>query len=326
MNKATDSAGEQPSDRARFFQLVPDYHRQRDRLTAELDALRIELDNYVASKNKDAPWVSSAGKFHALALSALKRGDLQSGWRHTHDMQQLLMEGWEDGRLIAHALALRAEADQKIDGWRKKQVAALFNPSKIREILDFQDNKKKNESSQGADASHWPGLVESQVQQLRTAVIEAQRTLNGEHSNNYHRIALVKSQLTWLIGALVVVLVGFVLYFGLTRPTLTAETKDTPLIQILPGVGLFGALGGILSAAYQLSRAGKRKIPESVLTGVVTLGRPLVGAGAAVFIYIALSSAGIKGVDPGQLTFAAAFTFAFIAGFSERLVIDTAKG
>ena len=60
------------------------------------------------------------------------------------------------------------------------------------------------------------------------------------------------------------------------------------------------------------------------MTGVITIGRPLIGAGAAVFIYMAVSSGALKAVDVSELTSAALFTSAFIAGFSERLVIAAA--
>jgi len=63
--------------------------------------------------------------------------------------------------------------------------------------------------------------------------------------------------------ALIVVLVLFAVYFNWSN----VELERQGFRQIPPaGVALFGALGGILTAAYDLSRAGKRKIPDSVMT------------------------------------------------------------
>jgi 8-oxo-dGTP diphosphatase len=328
-----------------------DQRRQRRRLTSALDALRAELDHPATELNhpdaarasKDDWWVFQAREFLALARCALQRKDFQSGWTYVHEIQILVIHGWDEGRLLAQALALRAEARNKLKGWRAEQVAALFGTWPLRELLDAGDCKPspstragkganwlkwlwlgrdtgKAPSTEGGKGANWPNLDEPVRQKLRRAVIEAQRTTNGEHNNNYHRIALAKSQMSYLTCALGVVLLALY-FFGNEVPL----NKKIPTKAVLIGVMLFGALGGIMSAVFQISRAGQRKIPESVLTGVVTLARPLVGAASALFLYMVLISGTLKIFDESAMIASTAYVLAFAAGLSEQFVIQTAS-
>src|SRR4029434_10512619 len=95
----------------------------------------------------------------------------------------------------------------------------------------------------------------------------------------YHRMHLVGQQL----GRLVLVC-GALLLAALTLSYLLAPDADFTLGNLLP-VALAGAFGGVVSAMIQLSRVGEARIPEALMHGIITSGRPLVGAASALFIY-----------------------------------------
>jgi hypothetical protein len=82
-------------------------------------------------------------------------------------------------------------------------------------------------------------------------------------------------------------------------------------------VALFGALGGSLSALRSVTTAGQEggrtRNPEQVQAWYVTVVRPLVGAAAALGVFVVLA--------PDVTSTAAMLGVAFAAGFSEALIV-----
>ena len=100
-------------------------------------------------------------------------------------------------------------------------------------------------------------------------------------------------------------------------------TETLLSVENLVPMALAGALGGVVSAMYQLSRVGQAKIPDSLLHGLITSGRPVIGACAALFIYVVLHSGLISLVDPSSIGLMSGLTLSFVAGFSEQFVLST---
>lgn len=99
-------------------------------------------------------------------------------------------------------------------------------------------------------------------------------------------------------------------------------------------VSLFGLLGGSFSAALKVPEsANQSRIPELIGAIRVTLLRIVVGSVSAIVIFIVLNSAGVKGLfwevfnqpDLKTITPPIVFLLAFVAGFSERLVLKSVE-
>jgi 8-oxo-dGTP diphosphatase len=248
----------------------------------------------------DASWTGCVRGALAMAETCAKREDLHGAWGAVHDAQRFLVFGMSDGELVGQVTKLSAETKRKLKGWRGAAIQTLLAPF------------------QGED---WPKagepLNEKQRALLRQALVDALAVLNEHSDNVYHRMDLVGRQL----GFLVVVCAGL-LAVGLACAYWA--NADPPLsLGHLAAVSLAGALGGVVSAMYQLSRVGEAKIPEALLHGVITSGRPLVGAAAALFIYLAMQSKLISIIDASQVSLTTGLVLGFVAGFSEKFVIST---
>lgn len=272
-----------------------------DRLKAEWHTTqeRLEAVKTRVPAQAGAWWAAAAERSLANAESALGRCDLDGGWGGVHDAQRYLVFGMNDGELLAQAASLREETQSKLQGWRARATEGLLaDPASL------------------AVASG--GLVPERRERLQHSVVEALAVLHGHSDNVYHQLRLVGRQLNYLV--VICVLVLWVVFVA----SLQYAAPDSALaITALLPVALAGALGGIISAMYQLSRVGQSRIPEAWLQGLVTSGRPLVGAASALFIYVVLQSDLIQLVDSTKVGFPAALVLAFVAGFSEQFVLGT---
>jgi hypothetical protein len=161
-------------------------------------------------------------------------------------------------------------------------------------------------------------LGDEERTQLEQAIVESLSVLNEHSDNLYHRMFLVGRQLNYLVIASVVLLIST----GIGSRLLAPPGSQYTWVH-LGGIALAGALGGVASAMYQLSRVGEAKIPEALLYGLVTLGRPLVGAVSALFVYAVIQSGIISLIKPSDALFGAGLVLGFVAGFSEQFVLST---
>ncbi len=89
--------------------------------------------------------------------------------------------------------------------------------------------------------------------------------------------------------------------------------------RFLIGIILFGVMGGAFSAIMSLSRTSTNKrIPEQIVDSYVTLLRPALGAAGALVVYIFLAT---KFLNINVSSGSSILAIAFVAGFSERLVV-----
>jgi 8-oxo-dGTP pyrophosphatase MutT (NUDIX family) len=249
----------------------------------------------------DAWWVGSIRYALDLAVGALDRGDVDGGWRAVHEAERLVVFGLTDGELVARAVSLRAETHTTLRGWRRHAAESLWGSLKLIEWQKAGTELKGEERAQ-----------------LEQAVVESLSVLNEHSDNLYHRMFLVGKQLDYLVIVSIVLLI----LTGIGSRILAPPDSQYTWIR-LGAIAVAGAFGGVASAMYQLSRVGEAKIPEALLYGLVTLGRPLVGAISALFVYAVIQSGIISLIKPSDVLFGAGLVLGFAAGFSEQFVLST---
>jgi 8-oxo-dGTP pyrophosphatase MutT (NUDIX family) len=276
---------------------------RKGRLEAALRKEEERVAGYINQPraNKNAWWIGSVLQSLDLAGTALDKGDIDGGWRALHEAQRFAVFGLSNPELVARAQSLRAETREKLKGWRYKATESLWNLPKL------------NEWQKGGAS-----LTDTDRAQLEQAIVESLEVLNEHSDNLYHRMYLVGRQLNYLVT------VSFALLLLTGIGSWLLGYAQTPYDWLhLGGIAVAGAFGAVASAMYQLSRVGEAKIPEALLYGLVTVGRPLVGAISALFLYAVIQSGVISLFKPSDTPFGIGLVLGFAAGFSEQLVLST---
>ncbi len=274
-----------------------------DRLRVAVETLsaRVQAGSRKYSQGAMPQWLDAATKILRQADAASRSGKVDVGWGHILEAERFVVLGLDDDELIQRAITLRVEAKRKLKGWRRDAVEELFAAERVKTALS---------APRGS-------LDEGSRQIIEKAVFEGLWVLHGHYNNTYYRIRLARRQLFVLFGFLLFLLS---LFFWWLDHALVDPRLD---VGLMPYVALFGGLGAVLSAVLQISRSAGQKIPESILHGMITAGRPLVGAASALFLYMALQSGLVNFIDASKIGEATYLTLAFVAGFSERLVLKT---
>ncbi len=234
------------------------------------------------------------------ARAAAESGNVDLGWSWLHEVDRVRVVNLPDGPLLARVLSVEEEAGSKLKDWRREAVKRLLEAARAR-------------------AKAGEPLAPEVRREVEAAVQEAVGVLNAQANNRYHQLRVIGENLRRLVFALAAVLGLLLVLFAFSGVGSRWSDGDW---STLAGVALFGALGGGLSAIFQFSRPAAVKIPDALLQGWITLGRPLIGAVSALFIYMALRAELIPLLTLKQSGAPAYYAFAFIAGFSERLVFS----
>jgi hypothetical protein len=275
-----------------------------ERLSAAIASVKERLEAYRGREPESANdwWANSAGRLLDTAAFALSENEIDKGWSAVQEADCALIYGMHDGELLARAVSLESEVGKKLKGgWRGKAVDEMFGAVTLKEWLK-------------APAK----LTDEQRRLLQQVVVEALALLHDDSRNTYHRIRIVRNQLTYLV-----VICAAMLLFALGLSAWLAWDSPEFGPGILMAVATAGALGGVVSGMYQLSRVGSAKIPEALIHGLVTSGRPLVGAASALFIYAVMKSGIVGLIDKKQVSLLAGLALGFAAGLSERFVLLT---
>jgi hypothetical protein len=213
------------------------------------------------------------------AEDAYRREDLGRAWSLLLEAQRSEIEALSDEQRQAKAIALRAEAGDKLRDWRKEAVLKLLD-----------------------------GTPGASVDELKEAT-----QLRNEHFNNqYHKLDLAREQLMFLGPILLVALVSLLAVVGLGL----IQIRDLDWLDLLT-LMILGALGGALSAVRSLAGRPDRRIPDQLADRPVTALRPLLGAAAATGIAL-MVQAGVVSFGSSDNQDLALLAVAFLAGFSER--------
>lgn len=273
-----------------------------ERLAAALQTAteRLEAITSRAAHQTNAWWAACARRSLAKAALALHEHSLERGWGAVHDAERFMVFGASDRELVARALSLQAETTAKLKGWRSTAAAALFK-----------------EVALGDFSKPTVALTGEQRTALQCMVVEALSVLNEDSNNSYHRMRLVGEQLrTMVLWCAGILLAALALSF-------IAEPDSPFHVTMIFPILLAGGLGGVVSAMMQLARVGESKIPEALLHGLITSGRPLVGAASALFVYLVLRSNLVALIDSENVELEAGLVLGFVAGFAEQLVLNT---
>jgi len=147
---------------------------------------------------------------------------------------------------------------------------------------------------------------------------------DDHYDNQYFKISLRRSNLRVLTPILLfgIIAIPFLAWWSIL-PAPVSNWKE------LIAVELFGVLGASFSVAITLTQGSlEDRIPDQVIGSFLTWMRPAIGAVAAVAAYIMMHAKILQAVISTDLTGSTAgmLAVAFIAGFSERLVIRAIVG
>ncbi len=256
--------------------------------------MRLQLDALGASLDEgDAQAVEglrSATVYLDAGQEAVRRRNLQRGWKKVHRARECLVECMDGHslRLEADDLLRRAEAL----GWEKEQ--------QIRRWL-----------TGGFDAL---GLAER-----RRTVRRALLVHNDHWDVHYQSVRLTESRLRTLSGILMVATAGAILLATLGAYRLVPDVEGGTFAGV---VVLLGVLGGVVSALVStLTGSGDRMLPHTIVDGSWNLLRASFGGASALLVVLALGG-GLLGVTVGSQQ--AYYVWAAVAGFSEGLFLRIA--
>lgn len=205
--------------------------------------------------------------------------------------RRLAIHGFTPEELSGRARILLAESEG-ISSWRRTEIQALL----------------RSDEPRGAP-------VTAEALALATELRDA------DFEDQHHKGRLLREQLRTLALLDLLVLLFLVALTVTTR----APVHEWPAwgYRTILGVLSFGALGATFSAARSIKGSSLQvRSPAQVSNEWVTLSRAVLGALPALAAYAFLQA---KVLNLGDVDTSKAFAIAFIAGFSERLVLKVAE-
>jgi 8-oxo-(d)GTP phosphatase len=273
------------------FQRWPALIRSRAyrRLDAALRTYGPELTWRLEADDQASPaWSTAATALLAQARRCLRRGLIDEGWQALAAAHRLEVFALGQEERAARGAALRAEAERKLSEWRRDAVLEAL----------------------GADGAPTPG-----------ALWYATLMRDENAQNEYRKLAVLSDQLT-AMGVFVGLTLLLIVLLASWHPIPFDDYGSyAGSFELLVYVILFGVLGGAVSTMIPRDARGlHRRIPERLSDAAFSRLRPLIGAASALVVYIAV----VADLLPVALDAdfgAAILLLAFVAGFSERLVV-----
>jgi ADP-ribose pyrophosphatase YjhB (NUDIX family) len=271
-------------------QLVPIFSRRRwKRLASAIDVYDKELQDRAKSSEKLPDGLATIQEVLKSAREALENGDIDLGWKSLMSAQRLELNYLTQPELNAVGWAMRSEAD-KLDGWRKAAVVGLLS-------------------------------VEDGGNQGRERVFRAAEIRDEHYNNVAYREGLRRD--TALLLALILLAVVLSLLWMSCHGFPWPFSDPTDKFRRLLSVAMVGLLGATISAITDRPKTDRgTRIPEMASAFQVTLLRLLMGPASAIVLSFVVQSDVYKFIfqfgTPNEYTILA---IAFVAGFSERLVL-----
>jgi hypothetical protein len=263
--------------------------RAMKRLRGEIDVYRAELNCRGGAKCPD---------LLERARQAADNGDLDRGWRFLQAARRAALPATGSPELDAEAVSIREEAAKKLDSWRREAVETLL---------------RKGTS---------PLTLENVYQAA---------WLRDEHFNNQaYKAGLDRSGAMRLAVLLCVAVIS--LFWSARCGYLEAAIKPLQSgvldFKALAGVAIVGLLGAVVSAITDVAKPGApTRIPELVSTLRITILRLLMGPASAIFLYFVTQTKLATHIFNPEVTGGGyiILVIAFVAGFSERLVLRVVR-
>ncbi len=259
------------------------FRLRRQRLESEIRAYKEEFTKRIMQIDEETR--ASWEKLLELAEDART---INEGYHLFHSAYRLGLKALTQDQLKAEAKKLKNEAEYKLSSWRKKAAIELLkDPIKI----DF--------------------------------LVEAMKIRDEHFDNIYFTNDLIKRQIFyWVLNFTCVLIAIFAFIIVQSNQELPiGKIENHGSIDILIPVFLFGTLGGIIFAFFSTTRKtdGHPRIPEQLLTGYVTLSRPVWGGVGALVVYLVLQAGIIKIVVSDNTEGALILSMSIAAGYTERL-------
>lgn len=276
-----------------------------ERLESELKTTRKDLEYRISTGAPDASgqeWSKVATDLLDLVANDLNRGSIDSSWKALHAARRSILHSYSSAERESEASVLRLEAE-KLNKWRKNSVLRILGP----------DDPQKAPP----DAAK---------------LVRAAELKDEHYNNNYYKNRIIRNTCYLLLGILVILVFITFIYLGNNDPeTLITVISDEggrtyERMPLMRGVLIFGLLGACISSLLHIRNSSKTtRIPEIVNNNFITITRVFVGGASAIVIFIFLESGFSDqlftdiSLRPGDAyTY---FAIAFVAGFTERLLL-----
>lgn len=329
-----------------------------------LDALRTKFARQLARRDEAArqagqtagTWGEAADALLSEAGAALRRSDVDTAWSCLEEALRMDVFAYDPTELAAARMALAAEATEGLRVWRSEAITRLLAApdeefcSRLAKLVPDEAVRGKVDTLCAPQASpqardqgvidHLTGVLKdakvsrpaetakaieglaAEREQARKTTLYAAMGLRDEDSvEEAQRLSRLHRHLLAIGGILGLALVQL-LVLAMSAPIGLLAKPDDAGHVLWAYVALFGTLGGGLSAFRSISGRGRLRLPPHLLHVLLTAARPLLGAIAALAAFVLLQS-GALAFRPA--TTAAILLVAFLAGFTERLVVRTVE-
>ena len=280
------------------FELMSLADRLRS-LSDQANDRRVDIERYITQSMREVE----------RARMALHRDGVVSFWRHFAEAKKLELVAIER---LYHESGVDELALNLLD--RRAQDALL----QAADVLDTRQRVKVEN-----------GLAQKEPRErYYRNIVSAIHTIHQQHISDHlegRRGRLLESQLQFFMAVIAVCLLllfyvwmEFFQGFGIAGPT-----TDPISIEFVFTVVLFGAIGAAVSSLTNLSKVLQRsKVPEQVGSIRLAVARVVLGATSALIVYVFAFTEIVSIVEPSVSSLLA---FAFVAGFSERLLVRTVE-
>ena len=274
----------------------------KERVSRELMALRTEADNmdWKAGSKREEVYAALQKAQHSA-----NKCDFESAWGHFYEADQLLVKSMDDTQRNIRGKLLLIESEKFTSKWRQKQIILLLGDTS-KELYPISPNE----------------------------IFKANAVRNDYYLTVNHKMNLHKVNANILTLLMIIILTGILIIcfsWNITDLKLAEPDGQTPqgpgvLWKILIVCGVFGAFGAGFSYARTLFSYSPElsKIPDQLLSMTITLFRFIIGASAAIIIFLLFESRFLneqfsKAILQSPVTY---IVFSFVAGFSERWVVQ----
>lgn len=273
------------------------------RLKSSITAYREEVFCLTSSaRSKQTEYIHSINNLLKQAELALMEGDIDRGWKCFHAARRIeLLSITDKSLLLAKAEQIRDESE-KLSNWRKESVKNLL-PKKLK------------------------------ADDITAHILYEAALIRDEHYSNQAYKGSLKRMHHLVMAACVISILGWLCYALSNPPLIYFGQEHLNSLNIMyPGLITFGLLGAIFSATLKSVKTDiSSRIPEMTLAIRVTLLRIVLGASAAVIIYLFMTSnfrSMLGKLIPKDLSEIGAMTFyvvAMVSGMTERLVLKVVE-
>lgn len=273
---------------------------QQARLATTLGLIDVRLTRRLADREPGAPvdgWLAEALDCIREARRALSEGSVDAGWEFVHRVDELELDALSDAELTARAQELAREAERpgKLIAWR---AAAVRDTA-------LAANERRS------------GRFVHAIEERRAFLQRALRVRNEGFNGDYRSLAIMRRHQLSLLLIAVVLLGTAAVVVGGHADALSGGAAGDALRDdwVVPAAMLLGGLGAVTSALQRSTRRRRHeRIPEQLGAFLPSVSRPVIGAVAALTVYL---TARVTDQDAVALVLVSAFG----AGFSERLAV-----